>query len=145
MSEAQSDTAQAGGPAAGPTDAGDAGPSPVASVDGGGDAEAPPIPSEQAAPAMPKPPTAPAGQKFTFFVGPGNNSELVRQTFERRPWWELGKEDDPELNLKWLQVRSRPVAEAVRKAGRYFYIRAYARMNTYFNLGRGEYVPCRML
>ncbi len=42
--------------------------------------------------------------KYTFFVGPGNNSELVRQTFERRPWWELGKEDDPELNLKWLQV-----------------------------------------
>jgi hypothetical protein len=41
----------------------------------------------------------------------------VRSTFQRRPWWELGKEDDPELNLKWLQVRSRPVAEAVRKAG----------------------------
>jgi len=58
-------------------------------------------------------------QKYTFYVGPGNNSELVRATFERRPWWELGKEDDPELNLKWLQVRSRPVAEAVRKAGRY--------------------------
>ena len=57
------------------------------------------------------------GNKYTFFVGPGNNSELVRQTFERRAWWELGKEDDPELNLKWLQVRSKPVADAVRKAG----------------------------
>jgi cell division septation protein DedD len=45
-----------------------------------------------------------AGTKYTFFVGPGNNGELVRTTLERRPWWELGKEDDPELNLKWLQV-----------------------------------------
>lgn len=43
-------------------------------------------------------------KKYTFFVGPGNNSELVRATIERRPWWELGKEDDPELSLKWLQV-----------------------------------------
>lgn len=49
-----------------------------------------------------------AGNKYTFFVGPGNNSELVRQTIERRPWWELGKEDDPELNLKWLQVAKIP-------------------------------------
>ncbi len=47
---------------------------------------------------------AKAGSKYTFFVGPGNNGELVRATIERRPWWELGKEDDPELNLKWLQV-----------------------------------------
>jgi len=69
------------------------------------------------APAEPAEPAAPSVQKYTFFVGPGNNSELVRSTFQRRPWWELGKEDDPELNLKWLQVRSRPVAEAVRKAG----------------------------
>ncbi len=47
---------------------------------------------------------AKAGSKYTFFVGPGNNGELVRATLEHRPWWELGKEDDPELNLKWLQV-----------------------------------------
>mmetsp|Transcript_62438 Transcript_62438/g.149305 ORF Transcript_62438/g.149305 Transcript_62438/m.149305 type:complete len:555 (-) Transcript_62438:91-1755(-) len=59
----------------------------------------------------------PAGTQYTFFVGPGNNSELVRQTLERRPWWVLGKEDDPELNLKWLQVRQRAVADSVRKAG----------------------------
>jgi hypothetical protein len=48
---------------------------------------------------------AKAGSKYTFFVGPGNNGELVRATLEHRPWWELGKEDDPELNLKWLQVK----------------------------------------
>ncbi len=84
----------------------------------GGEATAPAIPAAPATPAVPDPPKAPESQKlYTFFVGPGNNSELVRQTFERRPWWELGKEDDPELNLKWLQVRSRPVADAVRKAG----------------------------
>jgi hypothetical protein len=47
---------------------------------------------------------AKAGSKYTFYVGPGNNGELVRATLEHRPWWELGKEDDPELNLKWLQV-----------------------------------------
>jgi hypothetical protein len=66
-------------------------------------------PSDEATTAGQAPDTA-QNTKYTFFVGPGNNSELVRQTFERRPWWELGKEDDPELNLKWLQVRSRPVA-----------------------------------
>ena len=49
---------------------------------------------------------AKAGSKYTFFVGPGNNGELVRATLEHRPWWELGKEDDPELNLKWLQVKA---------------------------------------
>ena len=59
-----------------------------------------------AAPERKKGAKLPAGHKYTFFVGPGNNSELVRQTLERRPWWVLGKEDDPELNLKWLQVRS---------------------------------------
>ena len=97
----------------------DAGPKP----DGVGDGEAvPAIPLAPAAPAATSAPKAQSegqkgGQKYTFFVGPGNNSELVRATFERRPWWELGKEDDPELNLKWLQVRSRPVADAVRKAG----------------------------
>ena len=64
----------------------------------------------EVAPAAPAPVAVkkggkpPAGTKYTFFVGPGNNSELVRQTLERRPWWTLGKEDDPELNLKWLQV-----------------------------------------
>lgn len=54
---------------------------------------------------------AKAGSKYTFFVGPGNNGELVRATLERRPWWELGKEDDPELNLKWLQVCLREIPE----------------------------------
>lgn len=98
----------------------DAGPKPDGVADGG--EAVPAIPVAPAAPAATVAPKAPSegqkgGQKYTFFVGPGNNSELVRATFERRPWWELGKEDDPELNLKWLQVRSRPVADAVRKAG----------------------------
>ena len=96
----------------------DAGPKP----DGVGDCGDAFLPLAPAAPAATVAPKAPSQgqkgcQKYTFFVGPGNNSELVRATFERRPWWELGKEDDPELNLKWLQVRSRPVADAVRKAG----------------------------
>ena len=74
-------------------------------------------PARSAAPREEKPAAksskvkrAKAGCKYTFFVGPGNNGELVRATIERRPWWELGKEDDPELNLKWLQAlrRARP-------------------------------------
>lgn len=62
-------------------------------------------------------PKAAGPKKYTFFVGPGNNSELVRATIERRAWWELGKEDDPELNLKWLQVRNRSAAEYARRMG----------------------------
>ena len=116
MAGAQVEAANAAGPAEGsPSTAGETGPLQDGATRGlGCDSEAPQIPS---APSAQAEPAAPAVQKYTFFVGPGNNSELVRKTFERRPWWELGKEDDPELNLKWLQVRSRPVAEAVRKAG----------------------------
>ena len=111
----EEDPAGAAGPAEGLPGADAAGTSQDAGAGGDGGEAAPAIP---AAPAVPDAPTAPGSHKlYTFFVGPGNNSELVRQTFERRPWWELGKEDDPELNLKWLQVRSRPVADAVRKAG----------------------------
>jgi hypothetical protein len=111
VTEAQAE----GGPAPGAaSDAAVTGPSQDGPPKDAADKETPAIPSAPAAPtAAPGVP----GQKYTFFVGPGNNSELVRKTFERRPWWELGKEDDPELNLKWLQVRSRPVADAVRKAG----------------------------
>jgi len=115
MTEVQVQAATGPGAEGSVTDA-DAGPS----QDGSDatDAEAPSMPSAPSASTAIKAqsPKGPS-QKYTFFVGPGNNSELVRATFERREWWELGKEDDPELNLKWLQVRSRPVAEYVRKMG----------------------------
>ncbi|EKX50352.1 hypothetical protein GUITHDRAFT_104162 [Guillardia theta CCMP2712] len=58
--------------------------------------------------------------KFTFFVGPGNNSELVRKTLERRPWQALASHVVRMMNV--LQVRQRSVAEWVRRMGNKQYL-----------------------
>ena len=66
------------------------------------------------------------GKKYRFFLS--SSVELVRQTFERRPWWELGKENDQKLDLMWVpgigskagqwpRSKLESVKDAVRKVG----------------------------
>lgn len=51
-------------------------------------------------------------QHFKYFVGRGNNSNLVKQALKRRFWWTSGCRDEDEwedFNFIWTQWRRKPI------------------------------------
>eukprot|EP00741_Cyanophora_paradoxa_P002202 tig00000555_g2134.t1 len=42
--------------------------------------------------------------KYKYIVLPGNNSSVVREQLEKRPWWEPTADHDTLFNLKWKQT-----------------------------------------
>jgi hypothetical protein len=54
--------------------------------------------------------------RYTFFVGPGNNGELVKRTIGRRPWWkECTNREAVDWNLFWVQVRDKKAADEAKR------------------------------
>jgi hypothetical protein len=54
--------------------------------------------------------------RYTFYVGPGNNGELVKRTIGRRPWWkECTNRESLDWNLFWVQVRDKKAAEEAKR------------------------------
>lgn len=54
--------------------------------------------------------------RYTFYVGPGNNGELVKRTIGRRPWWkECTNREAVDWNLFWVQVRDKKAAEEAKR------------------------------
>lgn len=52
--------------------------------------------------------TKPAQDKFLFFVGKGNNAELVKSIIKKRSWWV--ETDNPlKANLVWSQLKIKSV------------------------------------
>lgn len=44
-------------------------------------------------------------QKLKIYIGPGNNSNLVKGVIRRRPWWTLTS-DIKEANFVWTQIKN---------------------------------------
>lgn len=54
------------------------------------------------------PQTKPAQDKFVFYVGKGNNAELVKSIIKKRSWWV--ETDNPlKANLVWSQLKIKSV------------------------------------
>lgn len=57
-------------------------------------------------------------QHFKYFVGRGNNSNLVKQALKRRFWWTSGCRDEDEwedFNFIWTQWRRKPIIKWLKQ------------------------------
>lgn len=57
-------------------------------------------------------------QHFKYFVGRGNNSNLVKQALKRRFWWTSGSREDDEweeFNFIWTQWRRKPIIKSLKQ------------------------------
>lgn len=53
--------------------------------------------------------------KVKYFVGPGNNSNLIKGIMKRRPWFQL-TDKMQDAHFVWTQIKNATVFQGQRKA-----------------------------